>query len=117
MATQIPVQDMPANGASLDDLAYTAADITGMWFYNDTQCLLLVKSEGAPGDDVTVLARAALDSGLTVDQVITAVADGLNMAGPFAPRNFNQSGKVNMTIGTATNVEVAVVRCRPALSG
>lgn len=117
MAIEIPVQDMPANGGSLDDLVFTAADTAGHFFKSDPQVLLIVRGASVPGGDVVVEAVAALDSGRDVTSTITVPADGINMAGPFKPRNFKQAGNVNITISSATDIELACVRARPALNG
>jgi hypothetical protein len=114
MATEISVQDMPANGAPIDDVVFTAA-ASEMYFKNDGNMILLAKGATAPGGDVVAQGVAALDSGRDLDSTIDVPVNGLNVAGPFKPRNFNQAGVVNLTLASTVDISLAVVRVRPEL--
>lgn len=114
MATEIPVQKIPAYGAEFATtaLVFTTADDTGMYFKNTGRMLLIGRSlTGAAGaKTATAVAVAGPDSGRAVNKVGSASAalDDFIM-GPFQGDLFNQDGEVELLINSAVNFELAVV--------
>lgn len=115
MATTITPQALPANGQPVN-VNLIAADDTGMSFPNSGREILLVAAGSAPAAaDVIVEGVPAADSGRdgTVTFGGALVADELVAGGPFKPRNFNNGGIIELTIGAAATLSVGVVRFDP----
>lgn len=107
----LTVQDIPANGGTLDDITFTAADATNDHsFENDGRCLVLVKNDDASSHTVDVISVAD-EHGRTGDRTITAGAGDICISGPFLPANWNQSGGVvHLDLTDDTSMSLAVVR-------
>mgnify|MGYP001606216315 CR=1 FL=1 len=97
--TTITVQDGGAN-ASLDNLAWTAADQTnGMDYDNsDGKVLVLSRNTNAAARTITANSVSAGPYQRTGNKTISlAAVTGVSTGGPYTPDGFNQStGKVNI---------------------
>ena len=112
MAT-LTVNEVPRYGAGLGGITFVAAAGGGDDFPNDGRTVLLVKGvtgwttetaqvEGVPAQDSARNGTATLNP---------QAVEGVDVAGPFNPRNWNASGSVLVTYpGGVTGLEVAAVR-------
>ena len=111
MSTEIVVQDLPSNGANgLQDLTFTPADDTGMFFTNDGNVLLIMEVIAGAPRTTDIEGVPSSDSGRDETISVVTAIDMLSMAGPFKLRNFNNGNIVDLTIATATNLSLAAVR-------
>ena len=122
--TEIPLQDVPAFGASLDDITFTAGDAANdMYFDNadvgDVMLIMRNTDAGAKTADLVIrqTSRALNKSGLV--QTLTAAGGGTNecIAGPFDHDIFTQpeqgadpGGVVYVDLTDDTGVSFAAVR-------
>ena len=120
--TEIPIQNVPAFGASLDDITFTAGDATNdHYFNNDGDTFLLMRNTdaGAKTADVIIrqTSRSLGKSGLV--QTLTAAGGATNecFAGPFDHDIFTQpesapdpAGVVYVDLTDDTGVSFAALR-------
>ena len=108
----LTVQNIPAFGAALSGIAFTAGDNAGVCFANDGNTLLLVTNGDAGPHTVTVAGVACNRSfGVAVNQAIVVPNTQWSVAGPFPPTLFNDSGsKVQTTCPDNTGMLYAALR-------
>ena len=115
MAVDIPVQKIPGQG-SIDDITLTAADAgLAHEFVNSGNELLYIVNADASSKTTTIVSVP--DSlGRIQDDVITTLAGGFSIAGPFVKSAWNQStGVVNVNISDDTSLSFALIRPEPRL--
>lgn len=117
--TQIPVQELAANGGTDADVAFTAGDAgNGMYFTNTGREILLMTSSA--GGKTATIVSVADEYGRTGDKTLAPAAGLTGAAGPFKPALFSQTasadfGQVFINIAPdATGVAFAVIRFNPA---
>jgi len=114
----IPVQSLPANGQGFGGITFTAASAGGDSYTATGNEIVVVKGqtgwtsetvqvEGVPGADAARDGTATLDPG----SLASVDGGGLDMAGPFKPRNWNNGSTVELTYpGGETGLGIAIVR-------
>lgn len=111
--TSIAVQTVPAHGAALDDITFSAADATNDHdFVNTGRELVLMKNDDSSQHTATIVSVAD-EHGRTGDQDMAPDAGEISIAGPFPPSLWNsEAGKayINLGAGEDTSVTFAVVR-------
>lgn len=106
MATEIVVQDQLNHAVT--QLTFVAGALE-MTFQNNGFCKLLVKTGATPTGNMTI--KGILDSNRRVqDVVVPMVANKVYESSFFEVMLFNKSGNVEITFGSITDIEVAVVR-------
>jgi hypothetical protein len=114
-ATEIPLQDVPANGQDLAITWTTGADEM-LLPRNTGNQILLARNVSSPSAAVTVDVEGvpASDSGRdeTISYALAAASD-VKAGGPFKPGNFNNAGggiDLAVSSGLAADLEVAWVQ-------
>jgi hypothetical protein len=115
--TEIPIQELPANGGVDTDLVLTAADAANDMYFQNTGRELIYMKGAAAAQRTAVIASVPDENGRSGDVTMNPAATKLAIAGPFNPSLFNQRGAgdlgkvfVNLAPGEDADVSFAVVR-------
>jgi hypothetical protein len=105
-ATEIVVQDQLNHAVSTVTFVAGALE---MVFKNNGFCKLIVKTGATPTGNLTVKSR--VDSNRrSGDIVVAMVANKVYESSFFEQMLFNNGGNVELTFGSITDIEVAVIR-------
>jgi hypothetical protein len=111
--TNIPIEEIPANGGSLEITGIAGDATNDHSFVNDGRTLLYVKNGDVSAKQATVVSVSD-QFGRTGDEVLSVTAGETALFGPFLPAIWNQAGGVvNVDLDADTSVEVAAVRYNP----
>lgn len=112
--TAIPVQEVPINGAALDDISWTAADATNDHEFENTGREIVLQNNADGSQQIATVVSVADQYGRTGDQALSAAAGEISVAGPFKPISIwnSESGKayIDVAAGEDANVTFAVLR-------
>jgi len=103
-------QKLPANGGELA-LVFAAADVAGDSFANPGKRVYVHIQWGVTPSGNVQIEGVPDAAGRDGTSVLTAgAANSITVAGPFAPRNWNNSGSVDITYPSGiTDINVAIV--------
>ncbi len=120
---QIPIQALPAHGATLDALTWTSGDATNDHYFDNTSgnVILFMRNLDSGSHTCTVVSVAD-GSNRTKDTTMTPAAlaasvMGLALAGPFPAQEFNQLtslGRVFVDGTDYTSCKFAAVQFTPS---
>ena len=94
------------------EMSFTSCTAAAYTFANDGKVIVVVSDVGTAGTTTCTIATPGTFQGETITAVsFTAVgADGVKIAGPFAPEIFNDSGGLTSLTWNDTAAEFALVR-------
>lgn len=104
------VKDVPLSAGLLVSSSLVAAAV-GDYFQNDGKTVLYIVNNDVSPHTVTVKAQKADNQGVLNDIAITVPASGTRIAGPFAPRFYNDGAKkLHLTYDAVTGVSLFPAR-------
>lgn len=113
--TQIPIQELAANGGTDADISWTSGDDANEHYFDNTgREILLMQSDD--GSKTATIVSVADHYGRTLDKTLAPAAGKLGAAGPFPQNLFSQpgTGRVHIDLDDDTNVSFAVIRINQA---